>query len=302
VNLLKDDDLVALVARENNPIVQYRVKPRWLPEDANDPAWYREDSPVQPSSLDLHIGAIYIPGVKEGKPGSARNPKPDHTLKFGHTAVVATLEELKLPKNIAGFGFPPSHVSFRGLLMINPGHVDPGYEGPLRFTVINVGKDDIPLREGELIFTLLLIELVADVTRGFFERRADSNRPASTQEQREKNLQTDLERLSLNFLDVESRTQSAAQKAVRDAGLKGPIWAAIIVALITLIGGVFGAVYSAINPVSRVEEQVKLLNQTVGLDSPRKLNEEIQALTKKVSDLENQVSELKKGGNVGEKQ
>jgi dCTP deaminase len=299
VKLLMDADLVALVTRPVEPIITYRVKPRGFPGGSDDPAWYDEDSPVQPSSLDLHIGGIYIPGVRDGEPGSVRNPKPDHTLKFGHTAVVATMEELKLPRNLAGFGFPPSHISFRGLLMINPGHVDPGYEGPLRFTVINVGKDDIQLREGELIFTLLLIELQGEVKRGFIERRGD---PPPTQEQRDKKLQADLERLSLNFLDVESRTQSAAQKAVRDAGFMWPVWTAIIVALLTLAGGVFGTWHSELKPVSRMEEQMKVLNQAVGLDSPRKLSEEIEALTKKLADLERQVSQLKKGGNTGEKQ
>jgi deoxycytidine triphosphate deaminase len=126
MRLLTDDELVVQVTG-SRPIV-VGVYPQ--------ADWYSKDSPVQPSSIDLHIGSIYLPGVDSNAPGGVPRPKTEHILKPGRTAVVLTREEFKLPGHIAGIGFPPSHISFQGILMTNPGHVDPGYSGPMRFTVI----------------------------------------------------------------------------------------------------------------------------------------------------------------------
>ncbi|HXH11371.1 MAG TPA: hypothetical protein VNP04_16615 [Alphaproteobacteria bacterium] len=59
--------------------------------------------------------------------------------------MVLTLEEFNLPGSIAVVGFPPSHVSFQGILMTNPGHVDPGYVGRMRFTVMKKGISARPI-------------------------------------------------------------------------------------------------------------------------------------------------------------
>jgi deoxycytidine triphosphate deaminase len=90
------------------------------------PVGFDKDSPVQPSSIDLHIGSIYVPGTKHGEDGSEDKALTSHTLGPGQTALVTTLETLNLPNNVAAIGFPPSRISAQGILMTNPGHVDPG--------------------------------------------------------------------------------------------------------------------------------------------------------------------------------
>src|SRR4051812_20621225 len=85
---------------------------------------------VQPSSIDLRIGQIYTPGSLVNESGGKNNPLADYLLPAGGTAIVPTIEHFDLPPSIAGFGFPPAHISMNGLLMTNPGHIDPGYKGP----------------------------------------------------------------------------------------------------------------------------------------------------------------------------
>src|SRR5439155_1078559 len=114
---------------------------------------------IQPSSLDLTVGAIFRPEVTLGKKGSLSQPLDSWELRPGRTAIVQTKEELHLPDNICAVGFPPAHVSGRGILMTNPGHVDPGYVGRLSFTVINMGRDKFLLSPGLAIVTLLLFQL-----------------------------------------------------------------------------------------------------------------------------------------------
>src|ERR1700687_808821 len=123
------------------------------------PAGFDKNSPVQPSSIDLHIGSIFIPGTQLGDDGCEAKPLHRHTLGPGQTALVTTLEILDLPNNIAAIGFPPSRISAQGLLMTNPGHIDPGYKGPMHFTVINMGRQEFSLRRSGMIVTVLFFEM-----------------------------------------------------------------------------------------------------------------------------------------------
>jgi dCTP deaminase len=142
--ILTDGELQKLVERQNYPLLT----------DYDPPAdWKDKGSLVQPCSLDLHIGDIFQPGVKADKAGSAGNPKTELVLKTGQTAIISTKESIHLPGDYAAFGFPPSHVSSRALLMTNPGHIDPGYSGKLQFTVINMGRESYVLRRKDLIVT-----------------------------------------------------------------------------------------------------------------------------------------------------
>ena len=66
---------------------------------------WAQDSAIQPSSIDLHIGAILVPNVDKDTSGSVSKPKEELPLKLGQTVVIVSSEEVKLPKNIAAFGF-----------------------------------------------------------------------------------------------------------------------------------------------------------------------------------------------------
>ena len=132
MRLLKDDELVPLV-RGANPI----LTGHGYDDGAAVGPWYLRQSPVQPCSIDLTVGEIFLPGTTREEDGGADHPKASHNLDRGQTAIVTTREILHLRSNLAAIGFPPSHVSFQGLLMTNPGHVDPGYVGRLRFTVMS---------------------------------------------------------------------------------------------------------------------------------------------------------------------
>lgn len=225
MSLLRDEDLITKITAVA-PNVPY-VEGIELPTDP-----YSKDSPVQGSSVDLHIGNIYLPGVKETDTGGAKKPKSDHVLQTGETAVVTTKEMLHLPDHVAGFGFPPSRVSFRGLLMTNPGHVDPGYEGPMRFTVINVGREAYALRSGDRIVTVLLFELEKAVHSGWRRRN-----PGGEEKGPSPINQANLNRLSKDFVDVERR----AKKIATEKGIQWTLIVtsvvAILVALLQTLGG-----------------------------------------------------------------
>src|SRR5262249_24020852 len=114
---------------------------------------------VHSTSLDLTIGEIFIPGTSPDDLGGSNRAKREHNLGQGHTAVIRTREILRMGPHRAAIGFPPAHVSLKGLLMTNPGHIDPGYEGPLHCTVINMGQESYALNRGDRLIRVLIFEM-----------------------------------------------------------------------------------------------------------------------------------------------
>ena len=101
---------------------------------------YSRENPFQHCSLDLRVGAIYIPESKEGDLGSMSHPRTDdYVLGTGGTALIKTKEKITLPSDVGAICFSPSSMALKGVMITNMGHVDPGYSGYLHFTAINMG-------------------------------------------------------------------------------------------------------------------------------------------------------------------
>jgi dCTP deaminase len=215
--IVVDSDLEQLIKQQSNPLLTGFDPP------AN---WSDKNSLVQPCSIDLHIGEIFQPGVKSGKQGSAGYPKKELVLGTGQTAIIATQESIHLPANLAAFGFPPSHISSRALLMTNPGHVDPGYSGTLQFTVINMGKENYVLRFKDLIVTLLIFKLDKPVSVDYATRR---NGAVIAKVQ-----QAGIDHLSPDFVNVEERAKKIAGKIAANTLGLATAGATVLAFLLTL--------------------------------------------------------------------
>jgi deoxycytidine triphosphate deaminase len=266
MGLLTDEEIIAGIT-VLAPAIPY-VEGVVLPADP-----YSKDSPVQASSIDLHIGNVFLPGEKETGLGGAQNPKDNYSLKTGETAVVTTAETLHLPSDVAGFGFPPSGVSFKGLLMTNPGHVDPGYEGFMRFTVINMGKDPYCLERGGRIVTLLLFKLNNAVHANWQQRNpAGSSLPNHAA----------ISRLSRDFVDVEKRAKDIAKK-------EGIQWSAGITVAGAIVLGVLQLLSSG-RLFSRADvEDLKKRQDIVEYDVKNRVD-----VDKELQEFDNRLKELER--------
>jgi len=212
MSLLRDRDLIANLTGKLEARYFEGVE---LPTDQ-----YSKDSPVQASAIDLHIGQIFIPGTKKDDEGGEKKPKSSHWLQTGETAVVTTKEVLHFPPDLAGLGFPPSRVSFKGLLMTNPGHVDPGYQGVMRFTVINMAKEAYHLGAGDRIVRLLLFKMEYGAEADWHKRNPGGSHPPT---------QAEINLLSKDFVNVERR----AKRIAKEQGVKTGL---IITAALGLVG------------------------------------------------------------------
>ncbi len=236
-----------------------------------------KNSQVQPSSLDLRIGKIFLPEAKARRGGSLKYPYSNYALKPGETAVIQSTETVNMPADIAGFGFPPASVSSDGILMTNPGHVDPGFRGPLRFTVINMGREDFLLQAESPIVTLLLFRLPKPVEKGWSERRGGASGEGATDEM--------LRRLSADFVDFKRRAEEIATTRVRRSGF-GLVLATFVVTVLALVGTIFPTYFFLVARSNDDREIItRLETQLQSRPSVNELETRIAVLEQRVADL-----------------
>jgi deoxycytidine triphosphate deaminase len=234
----------------------------------------KSDCAIQPSSLDLHIGDIYVPPLKpvDLSQSSSKYPKAEtgYRLPPGHSVVVQTREEITLDGTISAFGFPPASLARSGLLMTNPGHVDPGYSGKLSFTLINMGRTESSLTFGAPIVTLLVFKLEKPSQVPYNKRSARCNSLGSP-------LGTVLNDLSPDFANFVERTQRLAKDEVERQRLSlelRKIYIPVIFTLATTLGAYF--IGKSTNIFSLATEQYV----------EEKIGEETTPINKRLSDAE----------------
>ena len=63
--------------------------------------------------------------------------------------VVVSTEQLTIPADIVGYAHVRTSLSSKGIMAINIGIIDPGYSGNLSSTLLNFGKADFLISEGD---------------------------------------------------------------------------------------------------------------------------------------------------------
>ena len=166
--------------------------------------------------------------------------------------------------------------------MTNPGHVDPGYSGPMRFTVINVGREEIALRNGDAIVTLLFFRLNGNARAGYAQRRgASAPVPGPTQ--------SAVNRLSLDFLDVTGRADTAATEAVKKAQFRNQLWAVVLPTLLSLLAAALFAFINLQPTLSQLKADVEQIKQVLNLKEPKSRLDQIDEIGK----LQKQIDEIR---------
>ena len=108
----------------------------------------KERDSLRPSCVDLTIGRIY---AHKGDITEEKTEKGQILrLLPGGFAHIESKERFNMPNNIVGFLIPRNRFSELGLLMLNAGHIDPGWQGTgyLTLEVINLRQEFIDLKVG----------------------------------------------------------------------------------------------------------------------------------------------------------
>jgi len=266
MSLMLDKELRAQIAAGRGPV------------EGLDPALLA--TAIVGCAIDLHVGDIFRPDKKDGKPGSATVPNQlQVTLKEGETAVVRTLEKFKLAKNQAALVFPATSVSIQGLLMTNPGHVDPGYEGPVHVTAINMSRAAFGLKKGDRLLRALVYQLSDNVDSTPTARAT----PLVTQEL--------LEKLSPDFLSVNNRTAEAAKREMNEAAKQNQLLQYGLPAFATLVGIAVTSAVGLYTTNNRIDDRIRLLEEVKASNRLTTLEEDLKT-EKRFQDIEAQVKAL----------
>lgn len=184
-----------------------------LVEGSSDGSLYRA------STYDLSIGEII--------PAGSVSAGSEYRLPSEGTVRVVSREMLKMPDGITGHALLKNELCRKGVLALNIGVIDPGFEGPLSSILINFGREDFVVRQG------------AAFLRISFHRCPSSPKAAKsdkyTREQYVSHVKDEVAAyMAPTFLNMEGTAAKAAEKAFGDFKNGLALWA-------TLVGLLFAA-------------------------------------------------------------
>lgn len=189
---------------------------------------------------------------------------------------VISAEVIKMPESVVGYVFVKTKLCNEGVLALNIGIVDPGFNGPLQSTLINFGKTKIRLRSGDIFSRISFHPL---------DQPAPRKTPLLIRNYNDvrRNAIAEIDKyLAPTFLDIEKTSEKAAEKAFGDfkgAMLKIIPSIAIGVAILTFLLN-FGNMWMLFN---RTNSQ-----------NTEKSNNSIEKLEIKIKKLEDENTDLKK--------
>jgi len=177
---------------------------------------------LEACSYDLRIGTIFKNGqiINENHPDANRQ----FDIQPGEIINLFTLEEIKLSSKIMATVFARNaESSFKALLVLNPGHIDPGFQGLITIKAINLGKDPLSIQRGQKILTIIFEEMPNFTTSPY-------NRQMSRAEQEQK----------FNDVLVQQNTYNLSQIIVGGSDS----WLSLIFTFIAAVAGVLAVVVS----------------------------------------------------------
>ena len=133
-----------------------------------------EPKNIKSASYDLRIGTIFKDEVIYSLDNT---PLPTHIdISPSEIVTILTLESVKIPLDCVGTVFAINRMSSNGFLILNPGHIDPGYEGPLTICAINLSNKSVSLFLSKSIFTLVISSLDNKLKEGYKSNYDSSKR------------------------------------------------------------------------------------------------------------------------------
>ena len=87
--------------------------------------------------------------IGKGPDGKTETYNDDFDLEPSGIAAVVSKETVKLPGDVCAYASVKTGLCREGVLAINIGIIDPGWEGPISSFLLNFGKDLYRLKNGE---------------------------------------------------------------------------------------------------------------------------------------------------------
>lgn len=201
---------------------------------------------IQPCSYDMRVGTVF----RDGQAITDAHPKGNEQLiiRPGEVISMFTLEEVSLPSDVIATAFPMNSLSSQGLLVLNPGHVDPGFKGPLTVRALNMRKVPLAISRGEPILTLIFERIPKAANPPYLRIKPRDERE---REFNKMDVETSMRSLSeLVALDSPFPTHKEVREIVRAHWLS---WITLAIAVIGALAAVVAAVASIVAVVQNFQ-------------------------------------------------
>jgi dUTPase len=172
------------------------------------------DDLYRASTYDLSIGEI-IP-AKSAATGSS------YKLPAGGTVRVVSKEFVKLPNDVTGHALLKNELCRKGVLAINIGVIDPGFEGPLSSILINFGKEDFMVQAGAPFLRISFLRCPVSP-------KADGSKKYKNKEEYVSGTRDEvMAYMAPTFLNMDATAERAAERVIEKFKNNLVIWATIV--------------------------------------------------------------------------
>jgi hypothetical protein len=236
--------------------------------------------------------------LRVGTHGLARSASggPAYNLQPGGTVRVVSKELLKLPEGITGHALLKNALCTHGILAINIGVIDPCFEGPISSILINFGKEDFVVKQGDPFLRIS------------FHRCPPSSKakPAKYDRQQYISLaKTEVEAyMAPTFLNVEVTAAKAADRAFVSFKEGLVVWATLVAVLLAVIAifAPLGASFVDRRLAAHEQRDLQLeqlqLEQTVEKELEERYETRLKALSNQVEELKRSAAANSGHGNA----
>lgn len=107
------------------------------------------------STCDLPIGNIFPTGIKTMGRGE---DKSVFWLKPNHMVYVVSQQRVTLPDNVTGLASLVTTLTKEGILCLNTGIIDAGYDGHIGATLVNFSNKERPIKLNDRLFRVLFFQ------------------------------------------------------------------------------------------------------------------------------------------------
>jgi deoxycytidine triphosphate deaminase len=233
-----------------------------------------DDNLYRASTYDLSIGDII--------PAEPASESSDYTLPPGGTVRVVSKELLKLPNDITGHALLKNELCRKGVLAINIGVIDPSFQGPLSSILINFGRGDFMVKQGDPFLRIS------------FHRCPVSpkavNSASYNRQQYVSNVRQEVAAyMAPTFLNMEETANRAAAKAFVSFREGLVIWATLVAVLLGLLA-IFAPLGASLvdKYLATHDQREHQMGQTVETSG---YEARLKALSDQVEDLKRTVAE-----------
>jgi len=118
-----------------------------------------DEKAVEHGAYELGLGPEAFLTSNDENKKTVLNEGEQLVIPPGQFCLLLTEEKVLIPNNAIGLISIKARVKFRGLINVSGFHVDPGFQGRLKFSVYNAGSQNIVLQRKQRVFLLWFCDM-----------------------------------------------------------------------------------------------------------------------------------------------